>query len=152
VGDAPTNDSLVVMLEDEIDRLRRFDAILRTCRSVEFRHWRIADDFIREYASLVRPPDLICLDHDLFPENEGEPDPGDGRDVAKFLAKQTPCCHVIIHSSNAHAADSMLYTLLEAGWDAERIAPWGDDWIESYWWPTAKRWVTTERMRGPKGE
>ena len=129
------------MLEDDIDRLNRFKAILDRFQSVVFVHYRTADDFILNYKDLEMQPCLICLDHDLFPENHDDPDPGDGRDVARFLASEKPCCHAVIHSSNSVAADSMLYTLLDAGWDVEKIAPLGDDWIESYWWPTVKPWI-----------
>ena len=38
---------------------------------------------------LTKSPRLIALDHDLIPDDPGDPDPGDGRDVAAFLATQT---------------------------------------------------------------
>lgn len=133
---------LILMLEDESERLERFASVLaKHGDTIEWRHWRIAPNFIAGYQSTDRKPALICLDHDLFVDKPDDPDPGDGRDVAEFMATQHPCCHVIIHSSNAHAADSMLFTLKEANWDVEKIAPLGDDWIESYWWPTAKPWL-----------
>ena len=110
---------------------------------VEWRHWRTAADFIAGYQDAPRQPALICLDHDLFTEHPDDPDPGDGREVAEYLANQTPACHVIIHSSNAPAANSMYFTLEDAGWDVERIAPLGADWIETYWWSTAKPWLIT---------
>lgn len=134
---------LILMLEDESDRLIRFESVLAELgQPVEWQHWRTADDFIRGYQSIERTPSLICLDHDLFTDHPDDPDPGDGRDVAEFMATQNPSCHVIIHSSNAPAADSMLFTLLDANWDVEKIAPIGHDWIESYWWSTAKPWIT----------
>ena len=129
------------MLEDESERIERFDAVLKNLE-VEFQHWRTAIDFIDGYRVTNRAPNLICLDHDLFTDHKDDPDPGDGRDVAEFLANQTPCCHVIIHSSNYFAAESMLFTLTESNWDVERIAPLGADWIESYWWSVAKPWFT----------
>ena len=133
---------LVLMLEDESERLVRFETVLaRLGDSVEWQHWRTAQDFIAGFQAAARKPALICLDHDLFTDHPDDPDPGDGRDVAEFLATQSPCCHVIIHSSNAPAADSMLFTLEDHGWDVEKIAPLGKDWIESYWWVTAKPWL-----------
>ncbi len=136
---------LMLMLEDESDRLERFDAILaKLAGAVEWQHWRTAQDFIAGFAKTDRSPSLICLDHDLFTDHEDDPDPGDGRDVAKFLSQVQPCCHVIIHSSNVPAANSMYFTLADAKWDVERIAPLGHDWIESYWWPTARRWIAGE--------
>lgn len=133
---------LILMLEDESDRLARFDAVLRNLgEAIQWQHWRTAPDFINGFESSGRSPDLICLDHDLFTDHPDDPDPGDGRDVARFMATQTPCCHVVIHSSNAPAADSMFFTLEDAKWDVEKIAPLGADWIESYWWPTVKPWI-----------
>ena len=138
----PNSPFLILMLEDESDRLTRFDYVLsKLGEAVEWRHWRTAEDFIAGFKSTDRPPGLICLDHDLFTDHPDDPDPGDGRDVAEFMATQPPCCHVIIHSSNAHAADSMFFTLSDANWDVEKIAPLGQDWIESYWWDTAKPWL-----------
>jgi hypothetical protein len=86
---------------------------------------------------LLALPDLICLDHDLFVDSPDDPDPGDGRDVSNFLITQEAQCPVLIHSTNAHAADSMLFSMRDAGWTVDRIAPIGDDWIESYWYPVA---------------
>ena len=138
----PNSPFLILMLEDESDRLTRFDsAISKLGEAVEWRHWRTAEEFIAGFKSTDRPPGLICLDHDLFTDHPDDPDPGDGRDVAEFMATQPPCCHVIIHSSNAHAADSMFFTLSDANWDVEKIAPLGQDWIESYWWDTAIPWL-----------
>ena len=127
------------MLEDEAERLVRFESVFAALReSVEWRHWRTASDFIEGYRSRVRDPKLICLDHDLFTDSPDDPDPGDGRDVAEFLATQEPCCHVIIHSSNGPAADSMYFTLSDANWDVEKVAPMGEDWIEAHWWSIAQ--------------
>src|SRR3970282_244640 len=60
----------------------------------------------------------ISLDHDL--EGDGAPgrepsDPGTGRQIADYLAAQTPQCHVVIHSTNVPAAIGMEYELQEAG-------------------------------------
>lgn len=138
----PSGEKLVLMLEDETERLVRFKAVLAEhAISTELKHWRTAHAFIDGFRANDRVPDLICLDHDLFVDSPDDPDPGDGRDVAKFLAQQEPSCHIIIHSSNAPAADSMFFTLQDAGWDVEQIAPLGTDWIEAYWWPTARRWI-----------
>lgn len=130
------------MLEDESERLDRFEKVLSQFNGpLTWNHWRTAPDFIAGFKSAAQVPTLICLDHDLFTDHPDDPDPGDGRDVAEFLATQSPCCHVIIHSSNSHAADSMFFTLADANWDVEKIAPLGQDWIESYWWVTAKPWL-----------
>jgi len=33
----------------------------------------------------------------------------------------------------------MYFTLLDTGWNVALTAPIGDDWIESYWFPTARQ-------------
>ena len=130
----------LVMLEDDHDRLARFTSVLQNLpQLMAFHYRRTAPDFIAAYKSLTCPPSFIALDHDLFVDHPDDPDPGDGRDVASFLAEQTPCCPILIHSTNAFAADSMLFTLRDAGWTVDRIAPLGDDWIESYWFPYAMK-------------
>src|SRR5947209_318922 len=53
---------------------------------------------------------VISLDHDLElkPGPHGRClDPGTGREVADYLAKQLPVCPVIIHTTNSQAALSM---------------------------------------------
>ena len=129
---------LLLILEDDLDRIQRFRAI------VAHRHpdavlniARTAPDFQVAYWALTEIPDLICLDHDLFTDSPDAPDPGDGRDVSDFLVTRSAKCPALIHSSNAAAADSMKYAMRDAGWTVERIAPIGDDWIESYWYPVA---------------
>ncbi|XZE46979.1 cyclic-phosphate processing receiver domain-containing protein [Pirellulaceae bacterium SH467] len=124
------------MLEDDRDRIERFSHVLGSA-AIQFLCLRTAHDFIQAYESIRTVPELISLDHDLLVDHENEPDPGDGRDVAKFLALHKPISPILIHSTNAIAADSMLYTLEDAGWTVDRIAPIDDDWIESYWFPTA---------------
>jgi hypothetical protein len=105
-------------------------------------YWRTAHDFIANYATLPSIPGLIALDHDLFVDNPDDPDPGDGRDVSKFLARQKPIAPILIHSSNSPAADSMLFTLLDSGWNAVRISPIGEDWIEADWFLMAIEMMT----------
>ena len=130
------------MLEDDLDRISRFLGILTLHHpAATLDVHRTARDFIDAYSRLDRVPDLICLDHDLFTDSPDDPDPGDGRDVAKFLVTREPTAPTLIHSTNAAAADSMLYSMREHGWNVDRIAPLGEDWIESYWYPTAKEMV-----------
>lgn len=132
----------ILMLEDDRDRITRFQGILeRNHTSVKIQVSRTAPEFIARYPALDFDCDLIALDHDLFPDSEQDPDPGDGRDVAAFLARQAPICPVLIHSTNASAADSMLFTLQEANWTVDRIAPLGEDWIEAYWYPVAMEMI-----------
>lgn len=126
---------MLLMLEDDRDRIDRFSRVAAE------RQWhlaiaRTAPAFVQLFQSLTESPKLIALDHDLFVDNPRDPDPGDGRDVANYLASQRPIAPILIHSSNTVAAESMLLTLSDAGWVVDRIAPIGDDWIESYWSPT----------------
>ncbi|MCA9177127.1 MAG: hypothetical protein KDB14_21710 [Planctomycetales bacterium] len=126
--------AVVLMLEDDRDRIRRFEAVLSgVCEPEQFVVHRTAVAFIAGLSQLSAVPDLIALDHDLFPDHPDDPDPGDGRDVARHLAQLAPCSPVLIHSTNVHAAESMRMTLEDAGWKVDRIAPLGEDWIEAYW-------------------
>jgi hypothetical protein len=127
---------MLFMLEDDRDRIDRFTRILSGA-SIRLLHYRTATDFIQAYGTLQIAPTLIALDHDLFVDHDDDPDPGDGRDVASFLATMKPIAPVLMHSTNAVAVDSMLYTLHDAGWTVDRIAPICEDRIESYWFPTA---------------
>lgn len=134
------------MLEDDLERIARFRAVLdRHHPTATLDVFRTAPDFIIGYSRLDRVPDLICLDHDLFTDSPEDPEPGDGRDVAAFLVTQVPNAPALIHSTNASAADSMMYSMLGHNWNVDRIAPIGDDWIESYWFPTAQKMVAENR-------
>jgi hypothetical protein len=35
----------------------------------------------------------------------------------------------------------MMFSMRDAGWTVDRIAPIGDDWIESYWYPVALQMI-----------
>ena len=134
---------MILMLEDETERLERFAAVIgQQLSDRPFQHRRSAHEFIRLMVKLPQP-ELICLDHDLFPWSSDEPDPGDGRDVAHFLAQRQPNCPIVIHSSNAPAAASMKSTLEEANWQVHRVPPLGEDWIETAWLHVVKRLLET---------
>ncbi len=125
---------LIVMLEDDHDRIARFSAVLSN--GYRFLFWRTAHDFIANFPQ-IPTPQLIALDHDLFIDHPGDPDPGDGRDVSRYLSTVPPVAPVLIHSTNSLAAESMLYQLRESGWVVDRISPIGEDWIEADWFPFA---------------
>jgi len=129
---------LLLMLEDDHDRILRFrEIVARHHPDAVLKIARTAHDFKNEYRSLNDTPDLICLDHDLSTDSPDDPDPGDGRDASAFLITRLAKCPALIHSTNAQAADSMMFSMRDAGWTVDRIAPIGDDWIESYWYPVA---------------
>ncbi|KLU01842.1 hypothetical protein RISK_006026 [Rhodopirellula islandica] len=142
-----------MMLEDDLDRIWRFKTIVAAhYPDARLDVYRTAPAFIAAYTKLASPPCLICLDHDLFVDSPNDPDPGDGRDVSRFLTTQEAICPALIHSTNAPAADSMMFSMRDAGWTVDRIAPLGDDWIETYWYPTAKQMLventSTDREDG----
>src|SRR5438105_2627012 len=98
----------IAVLEDNADRT----AAMRRC--LEDRFYQFQARFFDEPAAMMdylrtHLPEtvVICLDHDL--ELKPGPDgllidPGTGREVAEFLARHTPVCPVVIHSSNSAAA------------------------------------------------
>ncbi len=130
--------NLLIMLEDDLDRIERFRAIIaRHHPQATLNVSRTAPAFIAAYSRLTEIPDLICLDHDLFTDTPDEPDPGDGRDVSSFLVMQPPRSPTLIHSTNSIAADSMMYSMRDAGWTVDRLLPIGEDWIEADWYPVA---------------
>jgi hypothetical protein len=88
---------------------------------------------IREAEPFLPSARLISLDHDLEPWDGDVEDPGDGIDVAKFLAERPPVCPVIVHTSNGPRADWMIGEFELGGWRYKRVAPIGEDWIEAYW-------------------
>lgn len=133
---------VVLLLEDDLERLEKFAASLSLLvPRVEFIYWRTAAGFIESYRNTGHSLGLIALDHDLIPATETEPDPGDGRQVAEFLALSEPCCPVLIHSSNVPAGNTMQFVLEPRGWSVERIYPIGADRIESSWLTAARRLI-----------
>jgi DNA-binding NarL/FixJ family response regulator len=105
-----------------------------------FEHPAVMIDYLRSHlADAV----LISLDHDLelLPGPEGKLiDPGTGREVADFLARHTPVCPVVIHTSNSAAATGMEMVLAEAHWKTYRVVPCDDlTWIATQWVRTVRR-------------
>jgi hypothetical protein len=85
---------------------------------------------------------IISLDHDLelrTGDNGKLVDMGSGREVAEFLATQSPCCPVVIATTNSAAGDAMEMSLREARWETHRVFPHGDlEWISSQWFRTLR--------------
>jgi hypothetical protein len=125
---------MLLMLEDDPERIERFAESLRAIDpSLRLVIWRSAKRMVREVEPFLASARLISLDHDLEPQGGEEEDPGDGIEVARFLAERPPACPVIVHSSNGTRADWMVGEFELGGWDYKRVAPIGDDWIEAYW-------------------
>lgn len=130
---------MLLMLEDDRDRIDRFTATLgAVAPGMPLMVWRSAAKMIREIEPFLPAARLISLDHDLEPV-EAEDDPGDGIDVARYLAARPPVCPVIIHSSNGSRSDWMIGEFELGGWESKRVAPIGEDWIEAYWSAVVRR-------------
>jgi hypothetical protein len=131
---------MLLMLEDDTDRIERFTACMRAIDpSLRLVIWRSARKMVSEVEPFLPSARLISLDHDLEPQEGDLEDPGDGIDVARFLASRAPVCPVIIHSSNGTRADWMMGEFELARWRCKRVAPIGEDWIEAYWRHVVKR-------------
>jgi hypothetical protein len=123
----------VLILEDDLGRTERFRAALkRLGTNFEMKVWRNAKKMIEELDGYLQTSVLISLDHDLNPIRAGT-DPGDGLDVAKFLASRTSVCPVIVHTSNISRSEAMMGELELAGWAVKRVGPIGEDWVEVDW-------------------
>ncbi len=85
---------------------------------------------------------LISLDHDLNKERPDSPDPGDGLEVAEFLARLPSICPVILHTSNNERVWSMHNEFRFGGWQLERVIPMEAGWIERSWLPLARALLT----------
>jgi hypothetical protein len=133
---------MLIMLEDNAERLERFAAALQAVDSrLPLRVWHDAHAMIREAGPLLQGAAVISLDHDLEAV-PGATDPGDGYLVTKWLVSQPIVRPVIIHSSNSERSSWMSGEFELAGWRHWRVAPIGDDWIESDW-----RQVVRELLR-----
>jgi hypothetical protein len=125
---------MLLMLEDDSDRIQRFQAAVRSIDpGLPLIIWRDAPSMIRDLESYLPQARLISLDHDLEPLEGGPSDPGTGLDVARHLAAMTPGCDVIIHSSNTTRSIWMSGEFELGGWRSQRVAPIGEDWIETHW-------------------
>lgn len=133
------------MLEDDPERLKRFTAVWRALRpDSEFRSWRNAYTMIDEASPLLPTATVISLDHDLEPDTAGG-DPGDGYLLTQWLVSQPIVRPVIIHTSNSPRALWMAGACDLANWRHYRVAPLGEDWIESDW-----RMVVCRLLKRPR--
>jgi hypothetical protein len=122
-----------LVLEDNPGRTAAFQNAARRCRqSKAIRIWHIAEQMIQELPELLPDATLLSLDIDLYKQKANDHDPGCGRDVANYLARQEPLCPIIIHSTNTNAAWGMYGELTPAGWKVEMIHHLDEpDWIET---------------------
>jgi hypothetical protein len=140
---------LLLMLEDNAERIRSFTTTLRRIDpALQLRVWRNAQTMIREVEAFLPAARLISLDHDLDPEDGTNDDPGTGWDVTKFLATLPPACPVIVHTSNGERGTWMMGEFELGGWKRHRVAPIGDDWIERDWYRLVRRILKRYRTDG----
>lgn len=130
---------LILMLEDNQDRIRNFqNAVASLGQNYSIRIWYDAPRMVAELPPVLNQACLISLDHDLKPQLNVTTDPGTGLEVAEFLAKQSPICPVLIHSTNHEKARSMHNELRFGGWTVDRVGPIGDEWEQRLWLPRVK--------------
>jgi thioesterase domain-containing protein len=136
----------IVILEDNDERQQRMLARLRgrlpPCPVSFFKSAREMLAFLPEHLSSAR---VISLDNDLERQSDSDPDPGAGRDVARYLSAQSPACPIIIHSTNTFAAVAMETELQDAGWQVQRVTPYDDlAWVDREWF-----WAVREALLAP---
>jgi hypothetical protein len=137
----------LLILEDDADRKTRFLAAAPRL-GLTPQVWRGAFDMLAELETFLPTARLVTLDNDPDPDlPPGTPDPGEGIDVARWLAARSPVCPVIIHTSNTLRGDAMEGELELAGWRSRRVAPIGDDWIEVDWYLAAKKLLRRKDAR-----
>jgi len=130
-------DKYIAILEDCPERVARMEQCFKKS-GIAFKTVFFSDAFLmiewltQNQSNVI----LISLDHDLDLILEGQEnrDPGDGKDVANYLASQKPFCPVILHTSNYFGRESMKYNLLDKGWSVSVVMPTPDpEWIDSDW-------------------
>jgi DNA-binding NarL/FixJ family response regulator len=134
----------IVILEDNEGRTAAMRRCLRDhFPQLEARFFAEPVEMIDYLQSHLSETVAICLDHDLelIPGPDGKLiDPGTGRDVADYLARQTPACPVVIHTTNSTAGTGMEVVLREARWQTRRVSPFGDlEWIPAQWLRAVRR-------------
>lgn len=133
----------IAILEDNLDRQAAMQTWL-TDRFYMYEHcfFDEAETMIAWLQEFLPETLFISLDHDLELKPGGERgwyDPGTGRHVADYLAQHDPVCPLLIHSTNATAADGMFELLTERGWSVAMVRPYGDlAWVNEMWWPAVK--------------
>jgi hypothetical protein len=130
---------LILILEDNEDRIKNFRFAVKSLgENLTLRIWFDAPTMIAEMSSVLNQACLISLDHDLNPQPDVRTDPGTGLEVAEFIAKHSPICPVLIHSTNHEKAWSMHNEFRFAGGQVDRVGPIGDDWVQCLWLPKVK--------------
>lgn len=134
--------NVILILEDDAERRARFTAAAVSLPGLSLKIWTDAPSMIRDLPGWLGRALLVSLDHDLNPQHRDSPDPLTGFEVALFLAAQTPCCPVVLHTTNYLRVDSMDRELKDGGWQTCQIRPFRDDWIERFWLPKVRELIT----------
>jgi hypothetical protein len=130
---------LILILEDNQERRAGFVTVLKAVApDCEICFWDNARLMVEESVACLHDAKLISLDHDLNEVADSE-DARDGLLVAEFLARRTPSCPVVVHSSNYERSHSMVNELDYGGWQVERVGPVCADWITTLWQPVVVR-------------
>lgn len=136
----------IVILEDNQDRI----AVMKDCLRHKFDAFAACffdepSPMIAFLATCLADVSAVSLDHDLEMKQDSSGrlfDPGTGREVAEYLAKNVPTFPVVIHTTNSPAALAMEMLLRDSKWKTYRVVPFGDtEWIPSEWLPTLRRAV-----------
>jgi hypothetical protein len=135
---------LIILLDDDEARIEAMKAELSKnhpdYRVSYFDNAPEMIDFLKGNLSRAK---LISLDHDLVADplkHRESFDPGNGRDVADYLATQEPCCPVILHTTNYTARDGMYFAMDAIGWELHVVIPHDDvEWVGQEWADTVKR-------------
>jgi len=138
-----TNMNKVLILEDAPERITAFETAMQHAREAEVIFWKSAHAMVGELPQHLPKAALLSLDFDLIPESNSTQDPGNGLVVCEYLAKLTPSCPVILHSSNKKVVWEMLFKLSEGNWETDwlRHDPLGVVWIGKLWLPKVQSYL-----------
>jgi CheY-like chemotaxis protein len=147
---------IIILEDDERRRTAMQDCLTDRFHQYEIDFFANANEMRTFLATNLATALVISLDHDLEPrpQHNGKPlDPGTGREVADFLAQQSPVCPVIIATTNSAAGDGMEFLLKEAHWQTHRVYPWGDlEWIPTQWLRTVRNAVVASAQPRDKNK
>lgn len=142
---------IIVILEDNAERRAAMERLLaRHFPGLSRQYFTSSSAMVEWLRVNLSGVIFISLDHDLelFPGGDGRwVDCGTGREVADYLAIQPVRCPLMIHSTNYEAALAMEILLNDAGWQVDRIVPYGVlEWVDETWFPAAQRRLVDQSL------
>ena len=140
--------STILILESRPERITAFRQAAASLGDARLQIWSTAPAMLAELDAYLNDACLISLAHDLSPGGE-KTESGTGLEIAEHLCEFPPVCPVILHCSNNDRVWSMHNEFRYAGWQVERIAPEGDDWVSKLWLPKASELLTRSREADP---